>query len=179
MHARSRTEIDHIVRRLDGLFIVFDDEDGIAEIAQSAQGIEQTGIVALVQADGRLVEHIQNARQARADLAGETNALAFPARQRARGAAEREIIKPHIDEEFQAVADFFQDAARNLLILGRQRLLDGGEPVARILDRFLARFGNVVLGDLHRQRFGLQALAVADITRLARLKARQILAHPA
>ena len=60
---------------------MLDDDDGIAEIAQARQRSQQAFIVALVQADGWLVEHIENTGQAGADLRGEANALAFAARQ--------------------------------------------------------------------------------------------------
>ena len=59
---------------------MLDHEDRIAEIAQMFQRDEQPRIVALVQADGRLVEHIEHAGQPRADLRGQPDALAFAAR---------------------------------------------------------------------------------------------------
>ena len=43
---------------------------------------KEPGIVARVEADGRLIEHVEDARQAAADLAGEPNPLALAARER-------------------------------------------------------------------------------------------------
>ena len=48
---------------------------------QAAQRAEQALIVALVQADRGLVQHIEHARQARADLTREPDALALATRQ--------------------------------------------------------------------------------------------------
>ena len=52
------------------------------------QRFEQPRVVALVQADRRLVEHVEHAGEARADLRGQPDALALAAGQRA-GAARR------------------------------------------------------------------------------------------
>ena len=56
--------------------------DAVADVAERFERLEQPRIVALMQADGRLVEHIEHAGEARADLRGETDALALAARQR-------------------------------------------------------------------------------------------------
>ena len=65
------------------------------------QRFEQARVVALVQADRRLVEHVEHAGEAGADLRGEADALALAAGQRAGGARQRQIIEPDIDQEFQ------------------------------------------------------------------------------
>jgi len=41
----------------------FDDDQRIAEIPQPDQGFDQPAVVALMQADGRLVEHIEHTDQ--------------------------------------------------------------------------------------------------------------------
>ena len=46
-----RTDIDDVIGTHDGLFIVLYHDHCIAEIAQMKQRVEQTGIVALMQAD--------------------------------------------------------------------------------------------------------------------------------
>jgi hypothetical protein len=68
----------------DRVLVVLDDDHRVAEVAQVAQRVEQAGIVALVQADGRLVQHVEHAGEARADLRGEPDALALAARQACR-----------------------------------------------------------------------------------------------
>ena len=83
---------------------------------------EQPRIVALMQADRGLVEHVEHAGQARADLRGEADALALAARQRAGGARQRQIIEPDIDQKFQPLADFLEDARGDLVLLGGQPL---------------------------------------------------------
>ena len=61
--ARAGTEIEDVIGGADRLLVVLDDDDGIAEIAQPTQRAEQPLVVALMQADARLVEHVENAGQ--------------------------------------------------------------------------------------------------------------------
>jgi hypothetical protein len=90
---------------------MLDHDHGVAEVAQVNQRFQQAGIVALVQADGGLVQHVEHAGQARADLRGKPDALAFAARQRAGIARQRQVVEPDIVEELQPLADFLEDAA--------------------------------------------------------------------
>ena len=82
------------------------------------QRFEQPRIVALMQADRRLVEHVEHAGQAGADLRGEADALALAAGQRAGRARQRQIIEADIDQKFQPLADFLEDAPGDLVLLG-------------------------------------------------------------
>ncbi len=92
----------------------------VAHVAQRLERVEQPRIVALMQPDRRLVQHIEHAGQARADLRGEPDALALAARQRAGGAGEREIIEADIVEEGEPLLDLLQDARGDLVLLGRE-----------------------------------------------------------
>ena len=81
--AGAGTDVDDPVALADGLLVVLDDEHGVAEVAQPDQRVDQPAVVALVQTDRRLVEHVQRADQAGADLAGEADALRLAAGERA------------------------------------------------------------------------------------------------
>ena len=72
-----RTDVENIVRLADRFLVVFNHDHGIALITQVFKRCQKTVIVALVQTDGRLVQHIQHARQAGADLRREPDPLAF------------------------------------------------------------------------------------------------------
>ena len=78
MDARTRPHVDKIIRRADRVLVVFDHQHGVAQIPQPGQGLQQAVVVALVQADRRLVEHVQHPGQPRADLRGQTDTLALP-----------------------------------------------------------------------------------------------------
>ena len=118
MHAGAGADIDHIVGGADRVLVVLDHDHGVAEVAQPLQRFKQPLVVALVQPDRGLVEHVEHAGQAGADLRGEPDALALAAGQRARGARERQVIEPDIDEEFQPRADLLEDADGDLVLLG-------------------------------------------------------------
>ncbi len=131
-----------------------------------------------MQADAGFVEHIEHAGEPRADLTGEANALAFPARQGAGGAPEAEIVQAYIIEEFQPVIDLFQDAAGDFLRLVGERILDTVEPVPRLADREDRDIGNVESGHLHGQGFRFQPLATTGRAGLGGLELGDLVAHP-
>ena len=88
VHAGARAHVDDVVGGEDGVAVVLDDDHRVAEVAQALQRVEQARVVALVQADRRLVEHVEHAAQAGADLRRQADALPLAARQR-RGARGR------------------------------------------------------------------------------------------
>ena len=117
--AGAGADVEHVVGGADGVLVVLDHDHGVAEVAQALQGFEQARVVALVQADRGLVEHVEHAGEAGADLRGEANALALAAGQRAGGARQRQIIEADVDQEFQPLADFLEHADADLVLLAR------------------------------------------------------------
>ncbi len=95
-----------VIRHADRVFVVLDHDDRIAEIAQSGQRAEQSLVVALVQADRRLVEHVHHADEAGADLRGEADALRLAAGERIGLAVEREVVEADVDQEAAAAREF-------------------------------------------------------------------------
>ena len=119
MDAGARAHIDYMVGGEDRLLVMLDDDDAVAEVAQAVERLEQPRIVALMQPDGRLVQNIEHASEARSDLRGEADALALAAGQRSAGAGEGEIVETDIVEEVQPLADLLQDALGDLVLLRR------------------------------------------------------------
>ena len=114
VHAGAGADVDDVVGRADRVLVVLDHDHRVAEIAQAIERAEQALVVALVQADRRLVEHVHDADEAGADLAGEADALRFAAGQRIGAAIERQVIEADVDEEAQPFADFLDDLRRDL-----------------------------------------------------------------
>src|SRR5207237_7788131 len=135
MDAGTRAHVDDIIGGADRILVMLDDDDGVAEIAQAPEGDEQALIVALVEADRGLVEHVEHAGEAGADLAGEADALALAAGEGARGAVEVEIVEADIVEEAEALVDLLEDGAGDLVLLGGELLVEGGEPGQSVADR--------------------------------------------
>ena len=111
MATGARAEIDYIIGAPDGFFIVLDDEHGVAKVAQILQRGEKTTVVAVMQADGRFVEDIEDAPQLGSDLRCEADALAFSTRECGGGAAERQVAEPDVVQELKAFGDFVHDAS--------------------------------------------------------------------
>ena len=80
--AGAGADVDDPVGRVDRLFVVLDDDERVAEVAQREERLDEPPVVALVQADRRLVEHVQHAGESRADLRREADALRLAARER-------------------------------------------------------------------------------------------------
>ena len=141
--AGTRPHVHDIVGAPDRVLVVLDHEHGVAEVAQVPQRAEQTRVVALMQADGGLVEHVEHAGQPRADLRGEADALAFAAGKRARSAREREVFQPDIYQELQPLVDLLQDAPGDLALLRGQAVVQRCEPARGFGDRELRDVANV------------------------------------
>ena len=124
------------VGRAHHLLVVLDHEHGVAEVAQPLERRDQPAVVALVQADRRLVEDVEHADELRADLRRQPDALRLAARERLRGAVEREVADADVVEERQPLADLLQDPVADQL-LGR-RQLQPAEELERARDRHAA-----------------------------------------
>ncbi len=133
------------------VFVVLHHNHGITEIAQMDKCTQQALVIALVQADRRLVQYIHNANQARTNLARQTDTLCFTARKRFCRAGKCQVIQTDVNEEFQAITNLFKDFFRNLRPLTCEfeiveefhrmtnaHVGDGGQ--RRILDIHVARF---------------------------------------
>ena len=130
---------------------MLDHDHGVAEVAQPLQRFQQPRIVALVQADRGLVQHIEHAGQARADLRGQPDALALAAGQRAGGARQGQIVEADIEQERQPLADFLQHARGDLVLLRVERLRHGLEPFAGALDGEFGDLADMLAADLDAQ----------------------------
>ncbi len=113
MLARARPHVHNPVGGADGVLVVFDDEDRVAQVAHAHQRLDEAGVVALVQADARLVEDVEHAHELAADLGSQPDALGFTAGERSRGAAEREIVQPDVDHELETGRDLFEHLVRD------------------------------------------------------------------
>ena len=122
--ARAWPHIDHIVGSANRVLIVFNDDNGVADIAQALECLNQPLVVALVKTNRRLVQNIENAHEARTDLRSQANALRLTAGKRRRSTIERQIIKADINQKTQAFQDFLDDTtADELLTLGELKVL--------------------------------------------------------
>ena len=87
---------------------MLDDEDRVADVAEVFEDFDQPGIVTRVQADARFVEDVERADEQGTEVRRKLYPLGFAARKRRRETAERQIIKPDLDEEFESSTNFLQ-----------------------------------------------------------------------
>ena len=127
--AGAGPEIDDVVRRRDRRLVVLDDQHGVAQVAQPLERAEEPVVVALVQADARLVQHVEHADEARADLGREPDALPLAAGERGRLALQRQVAEADVGEELQPLADLLEHPLGDRL-LGRREI-----DLAKGLDR--------------------------------------------
>ena len=103
-------DVNDLVCGAHGVLVVLDNDERVAEVPEVLEGIQELVVVPLVQADGRLVEDIEHAHEAGADLGGQADALALAAGEGGRGPGQRQIAEAHVLEEAQPGADFLEDA---------------------------------------------------------------------
>ena len=157
--AGAGPEIDDVVGGANRLFVVLDHDDGVAQIAKPGERREERAIVALVEADRRLVEDVEDAGQVRSNLRRQPDALPFAARERRGAPAERQVADADVVEEVQPIANLAHDAAGDeVLAIGQ---LERVEDRHRLGDRQVdvLRHGQAL--DAHGAALRLEALAAA------------------
>jgi len=138
--AGARPDVNQPVAGSNRVFVVFHDEHGVAEIAQEMQRLDQTMVVALMKTDRRLVEHVQGAHEARADLAGQADALCLASGQRACRTGKCQIVETDVEQEAETRIDLFRDPLGDDLLPLVQ--LKCGEELRRLADRHVAHLGD-------------------------------------
>src|SRR5437867_13328421 len=94
MPPRARPEVDHVVGPANRLFIVLDDQNRVAQVPQLLQSFQQAIVIAMMQSDRWLVQHIQYAAKFGSNLRRQTDSLAFSAGERRRRAVQRDVASP-------------------------------------------------------------------------------------
>ena len=64
----SGPHLDDMVGRANRVFVMLDDDDGVANVAQSFERRDHLGVVLRMEANAGLVEHVKHAHQAGSDL---------------------------------------------------------------------------------------------------------------
>ena len=174
--AGARAHVDQVVGRAHRALVVLDHEHRVAELAQPLERRDQPRVVALVQADRRLVEDVEHADQRRADLRREPDPLRLAARQRRRRALHAEVADADVVEEAQPLLDLAQDQPRDRAVgLGQLQLRDPLERAPRAHRRELV---DRHPRDLHRARLRAQPRALALRARPHRHVLLDLLARP-
>ena len=135
-NSRSGPEVDDVIGGPHRVFVVLDNDDRVPHVAEAAERVEQTRIVARVESDRWLVQDVQHADQPRTDLPRQTNTLRFAAGQRGSRAVQRQVIEPDVEQEPETPADLFQRFGRDQRLRRIEHQLV--EEVDRVADREVA-----------------------------------------
>ena len=138
---------------------MFDDEDGVADVAYRAQRIEQPVRIARVQPYRRLVEHVEDARELRAYLRREAYALALSAGERVRAAREAQIARAYVVEEGETLFHLDERDADDFLLARAE--LKAVEHLYKLVDRHLRELPDVVASERDGERLRLEPRAFA------------------
>ncbi|KAF5030834.1 hypothetical protein DSECCO2_634060 [anaerobic digester metagenome] len=143
----------------DGILVVLHHDEGVPEVAEVLQGLEEFPVVPLVQPDGGLVEDIEHPREVRPDLRREAYPLRFPAREAACAPREGQVADADLLQELQPGGDLLQDLFCDLaLALGE---VQRPEERARSRDREVGDLDDGLPGDLHGKHLLFEPPALA------------------
>ena len=138
----ARPQIENAVGGPHHVRIVLNYQNRISQVAQVVQNLDQAVSVATMQADRRLVQHIQSSDQARAQRSRQLNALRFAARKRGGQPVQGQIFQAHINQKLQSLVNLLQKFVGDGGFLLRQ--LDLGEELRDILDRHAGDLADIL-----------------------------------
>ena len=116
MFTSAWTNVNDPIGRANGVFIVFNNHDCVAKIAKTYERFDEAMVIALMQADARLVEYVQRSHKTGTYLACQTNALCFSACQCCCCARQGEIVETNGQQESKPRVNFFGYAFSNHLV---------------------------------------------------------------
>ena len=168
--AGAWADVDDVVGAADGVFVVLHHHQRVALLAQLVQRVQQDLVVARVQADGRLVEHVADALQVGAQLCREADALCLPAREGGGAAVQGQVTQSHLFQEFEPALDLGNQVARDPLLTHAQHVLrlQAFDPATHFHDRQGGNLGDAGRVELHVARLQVQPAAMAGGTSLVR-----------
>src|SRR5687768_857422 len=141
------SEVDDVVRDLDHVEVVLDQQDGVAGIDKAIQRSKQPLDVGHVQSGGWLVEDVDGVLRAlqRAQLGRDLDALRLSTRQRGRRLAERQVPEAKVGEDLDLPSNGWL----------------GGEELDALLYRHVEDVGNRLAADGDLECLGVEACAFA------------------
>ena len=73
------TDINHVVRAPDRVFVMLHDKKRVALLRQMIHGVQQNAVIFRMQTDCRLIQHVADTEEVGAELRGEPDTLCFAA----------------------------------------------------------------------------------------------------
>src|SRR6218665_794876 len=159
VNARAGANIDDPIGGADGVFIVFNHNEGVPQVPQREQCFNKAAVIALVQADTRLVEHVEHTGQARADLGGESNTLRLTTRKGTRCPSQIQVAEANPNKEVEPHFDLAQHLrGYSLFTLGELKRVHEVAGVVQAHEADIRPAGAV---DEEGKHFGFQSFSAA------------------
>ena len=155
-------ELDHPVGGVDDLDLVLDHHHRVAVGGEHLDGGAESLDVARVQADRRLVEHVEHAGGVGADGRGQLEALPFAGRQRAAGPVELQVAEAQLEQRVEHLQALLDQSVRHPGEFLRGQLghfLDEAPQLGQVKR---ADLGQVAAVEGAAERLRVQPTAVAD-----------------
>ena len=111
----TRTDVDEVIGGADHGFLMFDDNESVAEIAEPLHHSDEFANIAGMQPDGWLVEDEQGAGEARPETGRQVDPLRLPPGQGSGGAVEIEVPEPDLLQIPEPVAYLLMQHGRRLV----------------------------------------------------------------
>ena len=157
--ASARANIDNPIRHLNGFLVVLHHNQGVSEVSEFDQRVNQAPVISLVESDTWLVQNVQHTGQPGPNLGCQTDALGFATRERARRSSHTEVAQAHLEQKLQTRADFSKNRFCDSGIAFRER--KAGHEGERVLQAHIGNIRNRCIVDGNRENVGPQALARA------------------
>ncbi len=102
-----RSDVNDMVRSQHHFFVVFHDDNRVAQIAEVFQRFDQLYIIACMESDARFIQNIEYAHELSTNLCSQPDALGLSSAQGPQRPVEMEIIQSNVQQKAHAFADFF------------------------------------------------------------------------
>src|ERR1700676_214439 len=112
--AGAGPEVNDMVGCAHHVSIVFDDNYGVAEIAELFEDADQSSGIAAVEPDGWLVENVTSSNESRSQAGGQLNALRLATREGRGEPVESKVIEADVIQELEPLPDLDQDFVGDL-----------------------------------------------------------------
>ena len=118
--AGTGTDVDEVIGGAHGVLVVLHHQQCVAQVPEIPERREQLVVVPLVEADGGLVQDIEDPHETGADLGSQTDPLALAAGEGPGAAGESQISQAHGLEKAQPGPDLLEDPVGDQVLLLRQ-----------------------------------------------------------
>src|SRR5699024_10559929 len=105
---RPGTDVDDPIGRTDGVLVVLDHDERVADVTQLLECVHLTGVLPLLQTHGPLGQDLEHTDQAGTVLGRQRDALGFSTRTGPRRPGQVQVVEPDVEQETEPGVDRLQ-----------------------------------------------------------------------